>query len=434
MKILLITRSFAPDSSIASKRLSYFAKYLSEYGHEIYVIRSGLIFFKPDTDLAENTRKCHIFSYEGQNSDAECYDRGDYFQKDKNSNKSSVMKTVSPYREFAKSIYHNVRDISKFYIQDGRRIRDKILSIYNDTPELRSFDIVLSTFSPVGCLQAGRIISQREGCKWIVDFRDLMDNSTLPQSLRIINNFAQKKYLKQADYCLCVSYGNAVKLASEYKGKYAEKVFCVYNGYINQPMERIPIFPEKKLRICYTGTLHSGKRCATPLFKALKRLNIPAEDVIIDYAGKECDVLIKDAESFGYAGSVINHNVLSRTETSQLQASSDLFLVISWNTKNDQGILTGKFYEALQHKKPIIAIVSGDVPNSELKMLIDTYNLGICYEEATKEESEDMLKDYVFRQYRHKQAGKMLDYSPDPEVFNQFEYGNIVKKLEKIMM
>ena len=46
--------------------------------------------------------------------------------------------------------------------------------------------------------------------------------------------------------------------------------------------------------------------------------------------------------------------------------------------------LTGKFYEALQQKKPIVALVDGDKPKSELKTLIDQYRLGICYEEATK--------------------------------------------------
>ena len=435
MKVLIITRFFAPDSNIAAKRLSCFARYLKEYGHDVYVIRSGLISTKPDAELAEHTRDCHIFSYEGYDSDAEKFDRGEYVPNDEQIDHSRGRFLPPRLREVIKKLYHKVRAPFRFYVSEGHTIRKKIIDLYLKSPEMREFDIVLSTFNPLGCLQAGRIISQREQCGWVVDFRDLMDNGTFPWLLRFINFFTQKRYLRQADCCLCVSEGNAARLAGMCKGKYEERVYCVPNGFINQNSVETRTTMDGRLRICYTGSVYGGGRFnALPLFRSLRNAKIQPSDIEIAYAGNDCTILMQQAEAFGYAESVINHHYLSRTETAQLQASSDLFLLISWNTKHDQGILTGKFYEALQHRKPIVALVSGDVPNSELKQLIDQYRLGICCEEMDISDSETVLSAYLRKQFDQKRAGKPIEYHPDESVFTRFEYGAIVRELEKRMM
>ena len=435
MKILLIARSFAPDSNIASKRLSYFAKYLNEFGHDVYVIRSGLVFTKPDAELGKNTRSCFIYSYEGNNSAAERYERGENVLGEKSNIKSHSIKLPAMLRKGLKTLYHNVWDPFRFYVHDGRRIKDKIISLYLESPDMRGFDIVLSTFSPLGCIQAGRIISQKERCAWIVDLRDLMDNNTFPWLLRFINSFTQRIYLRDADCCLCVSKGNTARLSSICRGKYKKKVYCVPNGFINQNNIEKRTTVSEKIRICYTGSVYGGGRFnAKPLFRALRNAKIQESDVKIVYAGNDCTILIQQAKSFGYAESVTNYHYLSRTKTAQLQASSDLFLVISWNTRRDQGILTGKFYEALQHRKPIVALVSGDVPNSELKQLIEKYRLGICCEEIGGIDSEIALSAYLRKQFERKQAGKSVEYNPDEFVFSRFEYSAIVRELEKIMM
>lgn len=432
MKILIITKSFAPDSDIGSKRPSYFAKYLMEYGHDVSVIRSGIITTKPDKELADDIRNCHIYSYEGDNSDADRYDRGEYIQKTKNE-RIIQRKKDTMIKKCARTLYYNIKGIFSFYFRNGRRIRRMILNTYNKSPELKGFDVVLSVYGFIGCIQAGKIISQKEKCGWIVDFKDLMDRSNYPLLLRTINSFAQKSYLRQADCCLCVSEGNTTRLAASYRGKFASKVFCINNGYIKQTQIIAPDRINDKLRICYTGSLYRGKSDCGPLYRALKSSNISAEMVIIDYAGKDSEIMLKQAKEYGYEGSIIDHHIISRTETARIQAASDLFLVLSWNNKRDQGILTGKFYEALQHRKPVLALVSGDVPNSELKMLIDNYHLGFCYEETDEPNSIVALSTFLREQYQRKMAGTPIEYDPDEKVFSRFEYGNIVRELEKRM-
>ena len=179
--------------------------------------------------------------------------------------------------------------------------------------------------------------------------------------------------------------------------------------------------------------MHMGHSDSVPLFKSIMDCGLQ-NDIVIDYAGKDGSEIKRQANTFGLESIVKDYGYLSRFDTAKLQVQSDIFLVISWNTKNDQGILTGKFYEALQHKKPIIAIVSGDIPNSELAVLIKRYNLGYCYEEAEALDSYRDIKSYLTTQCNLKKQGQHLKYEPDVTVYEKFEYGNIVKELERILL
>ena len=168
------------------------------------------------------------------------------------------------------------------------------------------------------------------------------------------------------------------------------------------------------------------------MFRVIKGLNC-STSIIIDYAGHDGNILVEQAKKFGLEKIIVDHGYLSRTEVEEVQRQSDIFLVLSWNTKHDQGILTGKFYEALQHRKPIVALVGGDLPNSELKSLIDHYHLGVCYESSTKNHSDKVLSDYIEQQVNRKKHGEPIAYTPDELVFDKFEYSKIAKQLECIL-
>ena len=436
MRVLFIVRSFAPDSIIASKRPVKFAKYLSSLGHDVYVIRSGLIFGKVDTTNLEGLEKVKIYSYERNNCPAEHISKDQMTSIAIKETKNVDGKENRILFPQIKKMLRLIVDPVRFYIKDGKTIYNKIVELYKTNKEIRGFDVVISSFSPLGCIQAGEYISKLEGSKWIIDFRDLMDNQNFSGILRMINAKTQSKYVKKSDACLCVSEGNTKRLQSIRHGKYAEKIHTIYNGYeeVNNIEDNSEIKIEDGLfHICYTGTMHGGARDATPLFSVLKDLK-QTDNIRIDYAGKDSAIIIQQASKYNLEQLIVDHGYLTSTEVAQIQENADLFLVLSWNTRKDQGILTGKFYEALQHRKPIIALVDGDVPNSEIKILIDRYNLGICYEEATKAISYQILRDYLREQISRKSQGKIIKYNPDTSVFSKFVYQEITKDLEKIML
>jgi hypothetical protein len=72
-------------------------------------------------------------------------------------------------------------------------------------------------------------------------------------------------------------------------------------------------------------------------------------------------------------------------------------------------------------QKPMLAVVSGDVANSEMKTIFDKTEIGFCYEQAT--DDFDGLKDYILSVYN----GNI--YSPNIEEVEKYNYENISKRI-----
>ena len=441
MQILILTRSFSPDSGIASVRMHMFAKYLSQYGHDITVIRSGqIIYNNPSRENMEGLDRVRIFSYEGEQSDAERYERGEWkaTSVERRSCKDNMgrQKAAEALKNTFRPIIQPFRTLKRFYVDDGIVISRKIVRCAETHLKGGHFDCIISTFSPLGCVMAGEKLKKIFHAKWVIDFRDLMDNQLYTPSVRIINRITQKKFVRSADACFCVSSGN-VKRLERMGGK--GKTYLIRNGYDQIASEEESFVQERAdtddlLTICYTGTMYGDTRDAKPLFKILHSLcqegHISQDRLKVYYAGNDGDSLIKQAKVYGLESIVYDKGYLSRPEVERLQKSSDLFLVLSWNTQLDQGILTGKFYEAIKSKKPIIAFVSGDLPNSELKELIEKYNLGACYECASGHDDNNAMKNYILMQYESKRQHDICVYNPDMSAFRKFSYPYIIKEVE----
>ena len=125
--------------------------------------------------------------------------------------------------------------------------------------------------------------------------------------------------------------------------------------------------------------------------------------------------------------------VLSRTQTERVQMEADLFLVAAWNTKKEQGQMTGKFYEGIRTGKPILVLMGGDVPNSDLYKLYKRFNYGYCYEKC-RDGSKKELYEYVLRMSREKYINGKINYCQSKELKNTFKYETLVRKLDKILL
>lgn len=431
LKILLICRGFAPDNVIGAIRITKLARYFSDAGHDVTVIRSGLIKGKPSLKNMEGLEKVRIYSYEGDEAPAENFERGieDFYIK----SNSEIQKKRT--NGFLKKTLHLFYDLFVFYYKDTKRVNNKIMDLYIKKVEIRGFDVVFSTFSPFGCILAGKQISRRENSKLIIDFRDLMTNTIFTPILRFVNNFTQRHFVNQADAVFCVSLGNTKVLKKKCRNS-QDKIHTVFNGYDKSDIFDLGNKKTKtnELTICYTGTLYGGLRDITPLFQAIANINTKIGTKIkFLYAGADGLAAKKQAKKCGVEHIITDMGMLTREDAAKVQAFSDIFLVVTWNTKVENGILTGKFYESLARKKPVIGIVAGDEANSELKQLIDQYKLGFCYEETCRDSGLKGLENYLIKQCEYKKVNKIIFYNPDESVFDEFAYDGIAKKALKII-
>jgi hypothetical protein len=411
------------------------AKYLGQMGHNVTVIRSGEINIKIDKNFQYNSPNVKVYSYLGEQSTAEKYARGEIedFVISKKGRLSNLPKCL---KGIIITAYNGITfplKIRGFF--NSAKKRSALLKNYIDKLEEKNFDAVFATYSNLENLYAGEYAAKKFGCKFIADFRDLMAQKTKQPFLEFsIKRFAQKKVVNSANICTTVSDG-----LSQIIGNCAleKKVYTIYNGYETDGQSIEVENYDNRLSFCYTGSLYKKLSDASILFKVLSELEnegkIDRKNIVFNYAGSSYEEMLAQAKLYGWDDILVNHGFLEVKQTEKLQKSSDLFLVLSWNMKHNRGVLTGKFYEALKIKRPVIALVSGNEANSELGLIISKYNLGICYEKANHKNGKQILKEYILTQYNCKINGEELNYNPHQEAFECFEYSNIAKQLEKII-
>jgi len=76
MDILIITTYYPPDTAVAAVRPYMLAKYLTQHGHKVTVLRSG-DFYNSASDFFDMDIPVRVISFLGPDSPAERYARGE---------------------------------------------------------------------------------------------------------------------------------------------------------------------------------------------------------------------------------------------------------------------------------------------------------------------------------------------------------------------
>lgn len=430
MNILIITTWFPPDTAIAAVRPYMFAKYLRKAGHNVTVLRSGAINAKIDGN-AYPELDINVCSYMGENSTAERYRRGE------------AMQTAAPRKRRATFLPDGIRNALIWVYElfaifrNFREAADrfKLQKAWIDENRNQKFDVIFSTYGELENVYAGKYAAEVFGCKWILDLRDPLARKFQDKLWDYpIMKILQKKAILSSDVCTAVSDG----AANEISRGTDKEIITLYNGFDEAVQKNAPAPKDCILRICYTGIMYKNRSSSAALFSAVRQL---ADTGILDlgkirfeYAGPDFEMILAQAKSYGVEEILINHGYVSRTEAYEIQCRSDIFLVLSWNTKYEQGVMTGKFYEGIRAGKPILSVLTGDTPHSELNFLNQKYNYGFCYEECQEQAHFPALLNWVETAYTCKQAGQPIPYHPEPGLFTDFCYDSLTKRLETICL
>ena len=436
MNILIICSYYPPDSAISAVRPYMFAKYLSKLGNTVTILRSGSFNSTPDQSYIK-LEDVKVISFLGDSCEAELFERNQYVPqvKSNNTSHSKLRKNA-----FIRKLYHYINEP----VNTRKRINNAKLNFSLQKTAIDSindtFDVVISTYSELENVFAGAYAAKHFNAKWIMDFRDSIVDHINHE--RYIWNIHAKKYqlfaLKNADLCTTVSNGLSQEMVRLNKHASIE---TLYNGYDDDNEVVTPEYNQKStknvLTICYTGQIYDLRLAGLKqLVGAIKHLidndSITKDQISFVYAGKNSDAVSKLFDEFSISDILDNHGQLSRTEAIELQNNSDVFLVLSWNTKKAKGILTGKFYEGVRAKKPIISIVEGDVPDSELLELNNRYNYGFCYESCNRNMNSSDIEQYIFNLCLEKKTTGHIEYVPSTDLSNDFCYEGIVNKLNNL--
>lgn len=426
MKILIISEYIAPVQHIAAIRWTKYAKYLAkEHGCDVTVLTNekccdGSSMTKKqygyDSSLAEDM---HWFTTRSipksvrqlcanlmfslgyrtlrrlqsmSNNQGSSSSVTDKTQAQTNGVPflSSLVKIMASFNIPEKVFEFADRSCGKAYIAAGKK----------SSLDFSSFDIVISSYGPVWThLLAKEIKAAYPALFWIADFRDAIIYSERSKTKR--NMELTKSIVECADCVTAVSAGCAENLFIP-KGK---PWFVAFNGYDPEELTVGERKQSEYFDLVYTGTLYSdgdARRDLSPLFRAVDECisegTIDRSKVRFVYAGGSSLLFQQFAQEYPQVPS-LDLGLLSRPDALSLQEQGSALVVANWNTSIVKGGLSGKIFEYLCKDVPIIGLVSGDVPRSALRNLIEDCSAGVCYEESDSL-TYQRLKDYAALLYR----------------------------------
>lgn len=436
MKVLLISYYFAPQNAIAAVRTTKIAKYLIKNGYDVDVLCGQSNTYDPillnDSKLVKNievVKNYDIYNkyFRQQNLISSNLSSA---KKNRASNIYRILKTCSYLLPNPAPIYLELLNSVAWYYR--ARNRSKLLGNH--------YDVILSSYGPIGSHMLGLYAKKRnKKSLWISDYRDPLINDSNRGLVKIINRVYQNLFLKKSDISICVSQGLRTSLRKINKKAI---INVIRNGFDQEDLQYIQkknntiYFNNNKLIFTYCGALYSGKRDFSSLFHTLFNLitaeKVSRSNIEIHYAGLDFHLLWIMAEKYGLEDLIINHGFMLRDEALQLTSRGDIALLASWNTEKSQGVITGKVYELFMLKKMILCFISGSIPNSELKSMIERANAGYVYEEGSSSIKD--LEEKIIFIYNKKMNGELITQQYNEEYLKQYSYDTIIENLKNIII
>lgn len=414
-RILVISELFYPTNRIGALRPSKICKFLIEKGYYVDVITAY------PSEGIYHSEHCKVYPINKTLSND-------------NISAESVQHVKSNGR-LINYLRYLKRNLSSY--RSSRKYAEKAIALFeNGTLNTENYGACFTTYGPVSSVLIGLELKRKYNIKnWICDFRDPMITKMRSVFLFPIYKNLQNKACKYADKIIAVSDGYLKRICN---GRYADKSYMIPNGY--DPSDMPDILSERTdglLHFTYVGALYEGKRKITPLFRALRELadegKINIEKICFDYAGSDFMFLNEQAKSYNMPDILKNHGKLSRADCLALQKVADFLVLCTWNNRGEEGVFPGKFLEYMLFNKPIIALVDGNLANSEVAQVIREGSLGIAYEQANGEADFKALKDYIKNAYHSFFKNGRADFEPSVEVAERYNWDRLILKIEEIL-
>lgn len=413
--LLIISYYFAPQNLIAAVRITKIAKYFVRSGWDVTILTA-------EKCRMSNQRDSTLICDEMKNMK---------IIRVKESN--NMIAYMLQQSQLIDEIFRNQGTITWYW--EARKLLKKYM-------KEKRYNLVISSYAPLYAHLLGAYAKKiQPSMYWIADFRDAYINNIVKKDERHIIlktcSFIQKYIFDKADIITCISEGLRKELIRQGRTIHS-KIVTSTNGYdiedrdiINKNTEKNSIFT-----IAYTGTIYYNHSDPSMLFLALKELfeegKIELSKIRFDYCGKETKVIMSLAKRYNIESIMNYYGVVNRKKSMEIQNSSQLLLVLTWNKKDSTGILTGKVFEYMLMQKPLISITVGDKPSGELSELIRKSNLGIACEEVNYKEDLQRLKLFLKNCYdEFYQKGK-IKFAPNNDIIKKYEYQIIVSRFNKL--
>ena len=313
-------------------------------------------------------------------------------------------------------------------IPDARRIWNKHACKAAKKELLTNkYDAVVTSGPPHSTHLIGYKLKKQFNLKWIADFRDpwtkmgYLENVKRSKLTIYFDKLLENKIVENCDNLLSSSalilndFGNS------------EKMYLLRNGFDQEDFENIRIDNKSEtFSINYFGTIpiESNPESVLKAVYSLRKKGL--KNIEMNFWGNVCRE-VKNILTNLDKDKIINFkSYISHKEMIRLMVNSSLLLLIINNVKNNFGIITGKIYEYIGSRRPIIGI---GPPDGEAAGILQETDAGKMFDYDKIEE----IADFIEVKYCKWQAGKAFSVSNEIGKYSRKKQTKIlVEILEQI--
>ena len=266
-----------------------------------------------------------------------------------------------------------IPDARKFWIRPAIKFLRRYL-------ENHSVDVIISTGPPHSTHLIAMSLASGSGIPWLADFRDPWTNIDFYKFLKL-SSWADHRHHKLELEVL--QKANAVSVISnsmalDFKKIYERHYVVITNGFDGEDIaDNSVAVLDEKFSIAHIGTLTNTRNPVT-LWKALKNLLAShhdlAADLEIKLVGKVDHTVIASLDDFGLSRFVRKIDYMPHDQVVKCQQQSQVLLLLINNTINSNMILTGKFFEYMAAKRPILCLGPED---GDAALILDETKAGL---------------------------------------------------------
>jgi glycosyltransferase involved in cell wall biosynthesis len=285
-----------------------------------------------------------------------------------------------------------------------------------------AFDLVISSGGPPSSHLVAFFIVRSRQLPWIADYRDLWSenyNVSRNSIFEYLEKIFERRIIRKATCLTTVSKG----LKGALERLHNKRVVLIYNGYDEPVSNDGDVFEEvnrRVFRIVYTGNVYISAQDPSLLISAIndciKRKENFGCEFELYFVGTHKNALapILDKCKPDFDCHIIDR--VSHQESMRWQRSADALLLLGWLRGGQEGVLTGKVFEYIAAKRPVIALLK---PYDELGSILSRSNTSKCI--YTIEDMQPFLRELLVQRFylQKKRLDEDLDHGKFFSRFNQ---------------
>ena len=400
--VLLLTTYYPPANLIAGRRAYGIAKYIPKYGWNPYIIT--ILWTKSTVDSMGIDPRMEEYIEKQQNVIRVPYNPNKsypFFQKLWRWRRVFLFPQTQPYD----------------YFKNSMRLFPSFLKKNNINAVWASYP------SPAPHLIAN-ILCRNHNIPWIADFRDLWDQRyTGIQYTRLMLKLIIPHLLRNCSEITAVSPALVEKLQNVTQ----KNAFCIYNGFDPDEYDSSPpCINHKRFTLVYTGRLIMPERSPASVFSAIGLLlnsgEINPNNFTLSFYGSDRRSVAALLQGKAMKNCCEFKPAIPHSQVPAIQKHATVLLHLSH--PNEKGIMTGKIFEYLAARRPILS-VPGD--NDCVDKLLDESKAGCS--RGTVEQIALQIKEW---HNEWKQTGNVKYYGIDSEI-EKYSYPEMAKQVAQIL-